>query len=119
MNFKLYAKIAVTLAAIFVAVQFTLVYVNRTQLKSIMRSEALDSRRMKSDSEEGLLRRIEERCNATNVNLPEDIGFEVTGINDPDEPLNIWAGYTQPVDLQVHTFYLDMEIEAIAAPPED
>lgn len=118
MNFKLYAKIAVTLAAIFVAVQFSLVYINQTQLKSIMQSEALDSRRMKTDDEESLLRRIEDRCDRTNVSFPEDIDFEVTGIGKHGEPLVVYASYSQPVELYVHTVILDMEIEAVAAAPD-
>ena len=118
MDYKLYIKLAIGAVAIFVGVQFSLAYINRTQLKSIMESEALDARRAQGATEDSILRQIENRCESTNVDFPEDVEFEITGIGKRDEPLIVTAWYSQPVELYVHTFYLEMMVEAVAGVPD-
>lgn len=117
MNFKLIAKVLLVAAVLFVGIQFSLVYVNRTQLKSIIEAEALDARRARS-SEEELLREIERRAGANNVRIPDGVEYTVEGIGDPAADLVVTADYVDVVDLKVYQIPMQMSLTAVAGAPE-
>lgn len=119
MDYKLYAKLAVLGAVIFCAVQYSLVYVNRTQLKSIMESEALDARRSRTGDEETLVNAIVRRAEGSNIDIAEDIEFWTEGIEDDNPDVIVHADYTQTVNLGVYKHRLKMQIDAVAAAPDD
>ena len=113
---KTLLKVAFVGALIFAGVQFSLVYVNRLQLASIMDSEALDGRRAGSTAET-IERNIRARAAATSVNIPENLVFAVEGTGGGDEDLWVTADYIETVNLLVYKVPLHMAIEANAAPP--
>jgi hypothetical protein len=121
MDFKKYAKWAAIAAAVFVCVQFSLAYVNRTQLKSIMESEALDARRTNVHDEEYLTALILKRAAGSNVGVgvSDEIEFVMEGVEDDNPDLIIYADYVQEVDLLVYKVYLNMSITARADAPDD
>ena len=119
MDYKKYAKWAMIAAVVFVAVQFSLAYVNRIQLKSIMQSEGLDARRTDLNNEEYLISMIRDRAASNNVGIPEEVEFLTEGVEDDNPDLIIYADYVQEVDLLIYKVHLNMSITAIAAAPDD
>ncbi|MCA9544882.1 MAG: hypothetical protein KC613_10845 [Myxococcales bacterium] len=118
MDYKLYAKLAITGIIIFCAVQYSLVYVNRTQLKSIMESEALDARRANVRDEESLINSIIRRAEGSNIDIPEDLEIWTEGVEDDNPDLIVHADYTHPVKLLVYTHRLRLSIDALAEAPD-
>lgn len=118
MNLKTIIKAAIAIAVIVVGVQFSMAYVNFLQLKSIMESEALDARRANTGEDE-LLRRIRERAEGSNVNIPEDeyINFTVEGLGEKTEDLVVTAEYDEEVNLFVHVIVWPRTIIARADAP--
>ncbi|MCA9560277.1 MAG: hypothetical protein H6704_30375 [Myxococcales bacterium] len=113
---KTILKAALVLAVLFAGVQFSLVYINRLQLKSIMDSEALDGRRNKSGAET-IESNIRARAESTSVHIPDNVVFTIEGTGGGDNDLWITAEYTDEVNLLVHKVPIDMVVEANAAPP--
>jgi uncharacterized protein YpmB len=119
MDFKKIAKWAVILAVVFVGIQFSLAYVTRTQLKSIMESEALDARRTKLASEEQYIRLVGSRAQQSSLEMPEDMEIVTEGIEDDNADIVVYADYTQEVNLVVYVVRLKMSITARADAPDD
>jgi hypothetical protein len=120
MDFKLWLKLALLGIAIFCGVQFSLVYINRTQLKSIMESEALDARRARNPSEESVIRAIRTRAEGSNVYVPdeENIQFTTEGIEDDSPDLVVYADYVHYVNLLVYKYPMKVAITARAEAPK-
>jgi hypothetical protein len=116
MRLKTVLKLAVAAVVIFVGVKFGVVYANRLQFKSVLSAEALDARRDRIDAD-GLVRRINARARLENLTLPEDMAFDVAGLDDPSKDLVITANYTEVVDLKVKKFPLKMTVVARADAP--
>lgn len=120
MDFKRWLKWALLGVGIFCAVQFSLVYINRTQLKSIMESEALDARRSRNPNEEALIMAIRNRAEGSNVYMPDEehIEFTTEGIEDDNPDLVIYADYVHYVNLLVYKVPMKMSITARADSPK-
>lgn len=119
MDIKRLLKLAALGAAIFAAVQFSLVYINRTQLKSIMESEALDARRGNVRNEAILISAIRRRAEGSSVYMPEEeaITFVTEGIEDDNPDVVIYADYVHHVNLGVYKVPMKMKITARADAP--
>lgn len=111
-----YLKWLIIAAAVFVGVQFSRVYVNRMQVKSIMDAEGLDARRADTGEEE-VIERIKARAAATNVSVPDGVDITVDGLGDPDSDLVIKAWWVDTVDLLVTKIEVDMKVESVSETP--
>lgn len=121
MDFKRWLKWALVAVVAFCAVQFSLVYINRTQLKSIMESEALDARRSKGGANEAnLIAAIRARAEGSNVYVPDEEHIEFTseGIEDDNPDLIIYADYVHFVNLLVYKVPMKVSITARADAPD-
>ena len=107
---------ALIVAIIFVSVNFSLVYINYLQLKTIMGDEAMDARRTEATEGE-IENRIWARVEAGSAELPEEVEFEFEGVGNPEEDLIVYATYTDVVNLVVVKVPMDMQITAVASPP--
>ena len=119
MRFKTLLKWALTGAVLFVGVKFSLAYINYLRLKGVMDAEALDARRAKTSKDE-IIRRIRERVQRSNLELPDDesVEYTVEGVNDPKQDLVITASYHESVNLLVHVVAWPRTIIVRAEAPE-
>lgn len=119
MRLKTLFKWALTGVVLFVGVKFSLAYINYLRLKGVMDSEALDARRAKTSKEE-IIRRIRERVDRSNLDLPADeaVAYTVEGVNKPDEDLVITAQYNEAVNLLVYVVQWPRTIVAKAEVPK-
>ncbi len=113
---KKYLKFGLLGAILVAGVQFSLVYINRMQLKNIMDAEALDGRRAGSAPAE-IEKAIRNRARNTGVGIPGDVTFKVTGTGSKTANLEVHATYTDTVDLFIRKIPMPMQIHSEAAPP--
>ena len=110
-------KLAVVASLLFTGVQFSKVYVHRTQIKKIMGDEALDARRATNTSAETLKTQIRQRIEQDIPALVPFDGLEITGLGDPRADVVATARYTEVVDLLVYRHVMKMVVTAQADAP--
>jgi hypothetical protein len=110
-------KLAVVASLLFTGVQFSKVYVHRTQIKKIMGDEALDARRATATSADTLKSQIRQRIEQDIPSLAPFEGLEVTGLGDPRADVVATARYTEVVDLLVYRHPMNMVVIAQADSP--
>lgn len=118
MRIKTLLKWALIGVVLFVGVKFSVAYVNYLRLKGVMDAEALDARRAKTSKEE-IIRRIRERVQRSNLDLPSDeaVHFTIEGVNEPRQDLVITASYHETVNLMVHVVHWPRTIVVRADAP--
>lgn len=110
-------KLVILGAALYSGVQYAKVYIHKTQLAKALGDEALDARRDRGTSADGLERNVLARINADATELPEDIEFLVEGLGDPEDDVVVTATYTEVVNLIVWKHRMKMSVEARADAP--
>ncbi|MBU0551361.1 hypothetical protein KKF91_03890 [Myxococcota bacterium] len=110
MNFKLALKIALLVVGIWTALQFSLVIIQRMQIKQIMEDQVLEALRMNT-SEEGLIDAIEQRMIGSNIDV-EELEFHIGVLDFENKDIEITAMYNDPVNLFVYQIRVDMEVTA-------
>lgn len=117
MSLKGLIKLTVVASLLFTGVQFSKVYVHRTQIKKIMGDEALDARRATNMSADSLKTQIRQRIEQDIPSLIPFDGLEITGLGDPRADVVATARYTEVVDLLVHRHAMKMVVTAQAEAP--
>lgn len=117
MSLKGLIKLAVVASLLFTGVQFSKVYVHRTQIKKIMGDEALDARRTTTMSAGSLATQIRQRVEQDIPSLVPFNDLEITGLGDPRADVVTTARYTEVVDLLVYRHVMKMVVTAQADAP--
>lgn len=109
MSLKLAFKTILLVMGIWTAIQFSLVYIQKMQIKQIMEDQVLEALRMNT-SEEGLMDSIEQRMLDSAIEV-DDLEFD-SDIDFENKDITIKAYYNDPVFLIVYTLPMKMEITA-------
>lgn len=117
MSVKSLIKLALVAAVLFSGVQFSKVYVHKTQLKKIIGDEALDARRNKNMSAEVLKGQIQQRLESERFAVTAFDELEVTGLGDPKADIVVTARYQEVVDLLVHKHVMHVVVTGRADAP--
>jgi len=117
MSLRSLIKMAVVTAALFAAVQFSKIYVHKTQLKKILGDEALDARRDRTVSANVLKGQIVQRLEREAFAITRFDDLEVTGLGDPRADVIVTARYREIVDLLVHEHVVNVVVTGRADAP--
>jgi hypothetical protein len=117
MSVKSLVKLALVAAVLFSGVQFSKVYVHKTQLKKIIGDEALDARHNKNMSAEVLKGQIQQRLESEQFAVTQFDDLEITGLGDPKADVVVTARYQEVVDLLVHKHVMNVVVTGRADAP--
>ncbi|MEE2788274.1 MAG: hypothetical protein VX589_13105 [Myxococcota bacterium] len=116
MSLAAWAKMIVVGVLIYVAVQFSVVWVNYAQLGTILDAEALEARRHRH-TEKTIIDNVISHMNRTATNLPIEFDIGVSGTDNRDEPIEIEMDYVDVVDLHLVAVPINLTVTGIARPP--
>lgn len=117
MSLKGLFKLAVVGALLFSGVQYSKVYVHRTQIKKVMGDEALDGRRAQNMTADTLRTQIRQRVEQDVPSLAPFEDIEISGMGERQADLVVTVRYTEVVDLLVYKHRMRMVVTAAAEAP--
>ena len=116
MNLGTLLKVSLVGVLIYIAVQFSVVWVNYAQLGNILDSEALEARRYRH-SEQTIIDNVISHMNRTATHLPKEFDIGVAGTDNRAETIEIEMDYVEVVDLHLIKVPISLTVTGTAKPP--
>ena len=116
MSLGTWLKIFIVGALVYVAVQFSVVWVNYAQIGNILDTEALEARRHRH-SEQTIIDNVISTMNRTATQLPNEFDIGVSGTKNRDETIEIEMDYVEVVDLHLIKVPISLTVTGTADPP--